>query len=334
MGARVTQQTVEVLATGVGKARVTQQTVEVLVSLTQFLRDAESALEFVETVDVRGPVYVDVYNTLGLTDEAVGYAGVVNVVVADTLAFQDVAGLVRSVSVNDALSLTDACIRQNRRDVSESLTLAQAVVAGKSKLAFESLAFAETVAIGKIIYREVVEQLNLMQACAIWTDGPARFDSRYTPFIGDGPGVPNPPPSVLAGPAQGVVVPFQLRYPATGTVTASCTLRTPNLGNRDRLSFNRVNRETRGGTLVVFADPRWPKTQTLVLSFSGLRRTEAMNLMEFLSSYLGQEIGLLDWEHRYWRGVVVTSDPLVEDSADRFSVGFEFEGELIPDWTP
>lgn len=42
---------------------------------------------------------------------------------------------------------------------------------------------------------------------------------------------------------------FQLFYPATGTVTDSVTLqRMPNLGNRDRLSFNRVLRETRWHT--------------------------------------------------------------------------------------
>ena len=44
--------------------------------------------------------------------------------------------------------------------------------------------------------------------------------------------------------------------------TFSVSLRAPNLGNKDRLSFNRVLRETRGGTLVVFADPIWPKVQT------------------------------------------------------------------------
>ena len=67
---------------------------------------------------------------------------------------------------------------------------------------------------------------------------------------------------------------FQLFSPATGTVTDSVTLRAPNLGNKDRLSFNRIVRETRGGTLIVFADPIWPKLETLVLSFSGLSATQ------------------------------------------------------------
>ena len=156
----------------------------------------------------------------------------------------------------------------------------------------------------------------------------------YCPFVGEGvPGAPPSPPSILDGPLPGVTTPFQLLYPATGTATDSITLRTPNFGNKDRLSFNRVLRETRGGTLIVYADPIWPKIQTLVLSFSGLKTSEKDDLLDFLETHLGLEIGLLDWEHRYWRGVVVTpDDPIVQDDRNSFSVSFEFEGELDPTW--
>ena len=80
-------------------------------------------------------------------------------------------------------------------------------------------------------------------------------------------------PPVTGAPARRTSeLPFRLFSPATGTVTDSVTLRAPNLGNKDRLSFNRIVRETRGGTLIVFADPIWPKLETLVLTFSGLQR--------------------------------------------------------------
>ena len=101
---------------------------------------------------------------------------------------------------------------------------------------------------------------------------------------------------ILDGPLAGITAPFQLLYPAVGPATDSVTLRAPNLGNKDRLSFNRVLRETRGGTLVVYADPIWPKIQTLVLSFSGLSGDEAQALIAFFNDHLGLEIGLLDWE--------------------------------------
>jgi hypothetical protein len=112
-------------------------------------------------------------------------------------------------------------------------------------------------------------------------------------------------------------------------------LKTPNLGNLDRLAFNRVLRETRGGTLVVYADPIWPKIQTLVLSFSGLLRVEAHALLAFKEAHLGVEIGLIDWEHRFWRGVITTPDnPIIEDRFDSFTATFEFQGELDPAWNP
>ena len=124
---------------------------------------------------------------------------------------------------------------------------------------------------------------------------------------------------------------FQLFCPATGTRADSVGLRAPNLGNKDRLSFNRILRETRGGTLVVFADPIWPKIETLVLSFSGLRNTQAQQLLAFLETHLGEEIGLLDWEGRSWRGVVMTpTNPVVQDARDSYSASLEFEGELVP----
>ena len=136
---------------------------------------------------------------------------------------------------------------------------------------------------------------------------------------------------MTVGPPEHSELPFRLFSPATGTVTDSVTLRAPNLGNKDRLSFNRIVRETRGGTLIVFADPIWPKLETLVLSFSGLTPLRAQQLLAFLETHLGEEIGLLDWEGRCWKGVVMTpTNPVVQDARDSYSASLEFEGELAP----
>ena len=160
---------------------------------------------------------------------------------------------------------------------------------------------------------------------------------QYSPFVGSSsdPDAPTPPSAEIDGPMAGIQVPFQLVYPSTGVVTDSVSLKAPNLGNKDRLAFNRVLQETRGGTLIVFADPIWPKIQTLVLTFSGLYRVEAHNLLAFIDSYLGKEIGLIDWEHRFWRGIITTPDePIIEDKFDNFTASFSFEGELDPTWNP
>ncbi len=160
---------------------------------------------------------------------------------------------------------------------------------------------------------------------------------QYSPFVGDAstPDLPTPPSAEIDGPMVGIQVPFQLVYPSTGPVSDSVALKTPNLGNKDRLGFQRVIREARGGTLIVYADPIWPKTETLVLTFSGLLKVEAYELLAFIDDHLGLEVGLIDWEHRFWRGVIVKPDePIIEDKFDSFTVNFEFQGELDSAWNP
>jgi len=134
----------------------------------------------------------------------------------------------------------------------------------------------------------------------------------------------------LDGPYTGVTSPFALIYPATGGATDTVELKAPNLGNRDRLSFDKINEETRGGTLIVFADPIWPKVQTLALTFSGLTSAEGQELLRFMQEHLGEEIRLSDWEQRVWRGIITTpNEPLVQDGPGcQFTASFEFEGEL------
>ena len=87
--------------------------------------------------------------------------------------------------------------------------------------------------------------------------------------------------------------------------------------------------------MIVYADPIWPKIQTLALTFTGLHSNEAQDFLDFFDDYLGLEVGMIDWEQRYWRGVIVTPEnPVVEDTFDSFTASFDFEGELDPTWSP
>lgn len=351
--ARVSRQQTDVLVAGAGVARVTRQYVEVLsgcfleaieddltldeaVVLAQIRQcPVAASLGLVETVEVHGPIYITIRHSLGLVESVDGHRAVTNLSVAGVLEFEEWYGRTIAVEVAEALSFTEEGARRKTGIISETLTLVEVVSVGKGGSVQESLALTQTTHVAGIYSRAVSEDLGLEQACTCWVSG-RRFDRQYMPFVGDGAAdAPVPPAISLVLPHPEVAVPFQLVYPATGAVTDSCTLRAPNLGNKDRLQFSRINRETRGGTLVVFADPIWPTMQVLVLSFSGLRRTEGLALLTFLAAHLGEEIGLVDWESRYWQGVVTTTtDPVVEDSVDSFSASFEFEGELDPDWEP
>jgi hypothetical protein len=78
----------------------------------------------------------------------------------------------------------------------------------------------------------------------------------------------------------------------------------------------------------------WPRIETLVLTITALHEAEKQDLLDFIDDYVGLEIGLIDWERRYWRGVIEPEVSIIEDSWNSFTVSLEFEGELDPTWSP
>jgi hypothetical protein len=234
------------------------------------------------------------------------------------------------VSAESVLELLGEIRPNQTGDTGNWLSFSQTAAVDKCKTTKSTLALSGQATAARSGPRRAASALDLRQA-ATFSIVFAGVRQQYHPFVGEGaPGAPTPPP-VTVGPPEHTALPFRLFYPASGSVTDSVTLRAPNLGNKDRLSFNRILRETRGGTLVVFADPLWPKIQTLVLTFSGLSATQSQQLLTFLETHLGEEIGLLDWEGRCWKGVVMTpTDPVVQDGRNSYSASLEFEGELLP----
>ena len=271
-------------------------------------------------------------SSLGLTDN---FHLTFHESVQSTLALMGSAGQIKavSISVSSELPLSDSL--PDITPVHNALALSQDIEWGFGKEVKSTLALAQTIHPHIIANPTIATTLELKQSVTYSVLG-QHFDRQYCPFVGEGEaGAPTPPPALLTGPLAGITAPFQLVYPATGEVTDSVTLRAPELGNKDRLAFNRVNRETRGGTLIVFADPMWPKIQTQVLTFTALRKPEVEALLTFLNNYVGQELGLIDWEKRYWRGVVVSPEvDVIEDSFNSYTVSFDFEGELDPTWSP
>jgi hypothetical protein len=119
-------------------------------------------------------------------------------------------------------------------------------------------------------------------------------------------------------------------YPAglEGSSTDLIELRTPNFGDRDRNNYNRINRESRGGSLNIYRDPNWPKIRTLVMDFSGVCDTEVDSIIGFFETTLGQEVSFLDWNSRTWDGLIITPDAnVVRTGRDRNDVSIEMEVE-------
>lgn len=154
---------------------------------------------------------------------------------------------------------------------------------------------------------------------------------QYAPFQGENtiPSVFVPPRDTLQDP-QGDTSNFSLYTPYLGVATSKVVLRKPELDNRDRNAYTRINEETRGGRLVVYSDPMWPHVRTLAVTIVGLSESDVDAMHDFMESTLGQEIGLTDWEGRLWKGIITNpNEAATQDGRDRWTVTFEFEGELL-----
>ena len=242
-----------------------------------------------------------------------------------------------AVSAADSLSLMDEAHLCSMGETVDSLALTDAAEVVASKLLVDNLDLSDEASYN--IVRNSLsasDSLELGEAVLWYNDRLDDYLCIYHPFVGESTGNnPDPPVGELEGPIPGITDPFKLVYPVVGPFSDTLVLRAPNLGNRDRLQMNRISRETRGGTLITFADPIWPKVETLVLDFSGLTWAEANGLYTFMNNHLGLEIGVLDWEHRFWSGVITDlSAPIVQDGPGcKYTMGFEFEGELAT-YTP
>jgi len=319
---------------------------------------ASSVIALTDSLGLSKVLNLDVESAIQVTTEE--YDPDLNEIVTTIEGLQDAAGVARvssqhaksvvpllqtavgyplrssaiAVSAESTIELADQSWKNETGEAQSQIALLQSAVAHRSNPTVTAIELTDTAGVSIVRNRTAVSTLELKQSVSFSL---VRSDVayQYRPFIGEGAADAPPPPSAtLAGPLTGITDSFRLVFPATGTVTDSVVLRAANLGNKDKLSFNRIARETRGGTLVVFADPIWPKIQTLALTFSGLSANEKNDILAFFDTHLGQEIGLLDWEHRYWRGVIMTpDDPVVQDTRDTFSASFEFEGELDMSWT-
>jgi hypothetical protein len=291
-------------------------------------------LTFTETVNWLGPRYVDTQHYISF-QESVWNSNVFRETISDVLTLTHWAGRPYNVTISDSLVFTEDGRR--RIDAVDSLVFNELVLNGKGGPASTELIFHQDVILQGSFVRVVEDILNIGQSCTYYYITPC-IDKQYHPFIGDSNVIGQPSaPSLSAPLVQGLPTNthFQLSYPAHGGATDTVILRAPELDNRDRNAFNRVNRETRGGRLVVFADSNWAKVNTIACTFTGLTKTEINTLQEFILTHIGEEIQVIDWEGRGWYGVVIKpNDPATCDGRDKWSIGFEFEGIPIESYSP
>jgi len=235
------------------------------------------------------------------------------------------------LDAESVLTLTHRAFFPIELEADNTLVLTQLALAELGKSAESILELDHSASVLAIRNITASHTLDLNQS-VLWlhyrdgvviTDSGCGVTQRYYPFVGEGP-MPiraTPPPLVK----QDDVLFF---YPAGPicAATTSFTLRTPNFGDRDRNQYNRINRETRGGTLQVFRDPQWPKQRTLMMDFTGVKDDEVDGILAFLEGTLGVKVGFRDWEGRVWNGIIMTPDaPIIRNNRNRSDIALELE---------
>lgn len=227
-------------------------------------------------------------------------------IVSNHISFTHSTRTVLSESASNTLFFTQVVIGHIVQDIFTTLNLTQ--------IADSDLVTTEVITTS-LTLKSVVSYYNVIDLCG------------YSPGIGEGTFdvvAPSATPPTLIRRSTTV-----LTYPFTSP-TLTLSLRNPDFDNVEQFEFRRINRRSRGGTLDLFRDETWPKVKRLIYNFSGLKEQAVDDLLIFLNMSLGEEIGILDFESRQWKGIIITpSSPIQQPSKDRHGASFEFEGSLI-----
>jgi hypothetical protein len=236
-----------------------------------------------------------------------------------------------SLTASSTLVITDSVYEGPAENIIDTLIFNQSADCLVGRAAENSLIIEQTIVLEQILGRLPSNTLDIIQSVS-YTLLRAGTLCTYSPFVGGNSDPETPAPPDFTGPTLVKQNNIQFTYPVE-TPTHTLTLRGPEFRNKDRLSFQRINRESRGGTLIVFADPIWPRIQTMVIEFYALTETECQEALTFVSASLGKIIAIRDWEGRIWRGVITTPEnPIVRNGKDNNSISLEIEIFGILDW--
>lgn len=130
----------------------------------------------------------------------------------------------------------------------------------------------------------------------------------YSPDVN--PGVlPNMPTTDVAITSTGSVI-----FSYNGT---SLKLRDPELNNIDVFQVYRVQRYSRGHSLLLYRDRNWFKNRVHNWSFTGLTRQNRSDILNFVQLTMGQLITVVDYCGQTFQAVIMNPDnPITQETPD------------------
>jgi hypothetical protein len=216
-------------------------------------------------------------------------------------------------------------------ELTSTLNLTDSVSFGFALSASNDFDLEQTLHLESNFIRSINHDAGIGHALT-WYEFSPCGDKQYNPFQGENTASSNitHPNNTLQDPQGSLSDKFSLYTPYLGVPTSKVTMRKPELDNRDRNAYTRVNHETRGGKLIVYSDPDWPHIRTLAVTIVGLTESKVDELQSFMQDTIGQIIGLTDWEGRLWKGYIKNpNEPATQDGRKMWTVTFEFEGEML-----
>jgi hypothetical protein len=170
----------------------------------------------------------------------------------------------------EVLHLTE---HKSNLNFAEHLKLKETLTLDKRRAKYDTLVFTETIGLKVKRILVINETLNLTEGL---TFTQIRCDER----------------PCLVGPATNTLSVTL----STSDGRYSVTVMSPDFDNTEALQFTRVNKKTRGGDLIIFRDPQWPKSMTFTYTWKYLSMKDRDNLMNFVANTVGQVFNLLDYE--------------------------------------
>ena len=245
-------------------------------------------------------------------------------VLSDEIEFVHRSGKAETATASNTIVFVDEVFNSNAPEGGgHFIDFVQNVSAGRGIVATSELSFTHELLSFSDFIRVLTDADVVEHAMTYYIDNGCNR-KQYARFMGEG--------SAEELDEQRMVfdASFVLESIADGTVLI---LRSPETDDGDRLGFNRINRETRGGELNVFSDPNWAEVNTLLFTVTALPGGKGNcpdtleSLLTFLQDNLGKEIYLHDWTGTSWQGVVIRPDEAATEDADGYwTVTFEFEG--------
>jgi len=270
----------------------------------------ESVLTFTQDVDVRQPIFVNATNYLVFGDSANPGQKVISRSVTSYLSFADYAAKTAQVlTASNHLHLSqEVDTRKFLEEPLQILYFSQVATCEKASPAYSTLSF------GHLVDCFIVKVATLNHSLT-FTQTASAFVADKSSWTG-APTLTRRDTTILTWP-----------YAAP---TLTVEVPAPEFDNQEAYNVRRVNRKSRGGTLDIYRDSNWPSVREFTFSFHYLTDEQRREILEFLNVSLGEEIGMLDFESRQWRGIILTPSSEIADAGpDKHGLGLAFEGELV-----